>query len=66
LAFIESGAAADEHLADQLMPFLAVVGGVVKTNRITDHVRSNIYVAEKFLDVKFTAADGVISCEKNS
>ncbi|MFH0870679.1 MAG: RNA 3'-terminal phosphate cyclase [archaeon] len=61
---IESGAAVDEYLADQLIPFIAVAGGVIRTTKITDHVRSNIYVAEKFLDSKFTIKENTISCEK--
>lgn len=61
---IGSGAAVDEYLADQLIPFMAVASGVLRTTKITDHVRSNIYVAEKFLDSKFTIKDNTISCEK--
>lgn len=64
LKVIESGAAADKYLADQLIPFLALAGGLVKPSEITNHVKSNIYVAEKFLDVKFSIKDKVISCEK--
>jgi len=63
LETIQSGCAVDEHLADQLIPFLSVVGGVIKTSKITDHVKSNIYVAERFTDSKFTIVDNTISCE---
>jgi RNA 3'-phosphate cyclase len=61
---INSGAAVDKHLADQLIPFLALCGGIIRTSEITNHVKSNIYVAEKFLDVKFEIKDKIISCEK--
>ncbi len=43
----------DEFLADQLIIFLGLFGGEIKTPKITDHVKNNIYVAEKFLDSKF-------------
>jgi RNA 3'-phosphate cyclase len=53
LGVIKSDAAVDHHLADNLMPLLALAGGRIKTNKITGHIRSNIYVCEKFLDVHF-------------
>ncbi len=49
---MDSGAAVDRHLADQLIPFLAVYGGSLLTSAITSHVRSNIYVAERMLDTR--------------
>jgi RNA 3'-terminal phosphate cyclase (GTP) len=63
---INSGAAVDKHLADQLIPFMALSGGIIRTSEITNHVKSNIYVVEKFLDVKFDIKDNIISCEKKS
>ncbi|RLE39189.1 RNA 3'-phosphate cyclase [Candidatus Woesearchaeota archaeon] len=50
---ISSGAPVDKHLADNLIPILALVGGRMKVSEISDHTRTNIYVVEKFLDVKF-------------
>jgi len=50
---MEAGAAVDRYLADQLIPFLAVAGGRVTTSGITDHVRSNIYIAERVLGADF-------------
>lgn len=52
---INSGAAVDEHLADNLIPFLGLFGGKIKTSKISNHTLTNIYVVEKFLDVKFNA-----------
>jgi RNA 3'-terminal phosphate cyclase len=43
----------DRHLADNLIPLLALAGGSIKTDKITGHIRSNIYVCEQFLDVAF-------------
>jgi RNA 3'-phosphate cyclase len=53
LEVLNSEAVVDRHLADNLIPLLALVGGEIKTDKITGHIRSNIYVCEKFLDVKF-------------
>jgi RNA 3'-terminal phosphate cyclase len=50
---LHAEAAVDVHLADNLVPLLAVVGGKIRTARITDHMRANIHVCEIFLDVRF-------------
>jgi RNA 3'-phosphate cyclase len=51
---LTSGAAVDKHCADNLIPFLGVVGGTIKTSAITQHIKANIYVTEQFLDVTFS------------
>jgi len=66
LAEISSGAAVDKHLADQLIPFMALSGGIIRASEITNHVKSNIYVAEKFMSVKFGINQDIISCEKKN
>jgi len=53
LAVLNSDAVVDHHLADNLVPLLALAGGTLTADRITGHIRSNIYVCEKFLDVSF-------------
>jgi RNA 3'-phosphate cyclase len=53
LGFINSDGVVDHHLADNLIPLLALVGGKIRTDKITGHIRSNIYVCEKFLDTRF-------------
>ncbi len=50
---IESKAPVDKHLADNLMPFLAIKGGKIKTSEITSHTLTNIYVCEQFLGKLF-------------
>lgn len=57
LDFLNSDAAVDPHLADNMIPLLALVGGSIKTTEITGHILSNIYVCEKFLDVRFSVND---------
>ncbi len=54
IAELRSGAGADVFLADQLIPYLAFAGsGSFTTRSISLHTRTNIWVTEQFLDVKF-------------
>ena len=53
LAVLNSSAAVDHHLADNLVPLMVLVGGTFTTDKITGHIRSNIYVCEQFLEVTF-------------
>ena len=46
---INTKAPVDEFLADNLIPFIALFRGKIKTSRITKHSLANIYVIEKFL-----------------
>ncbi len=51
----ESAACFDVHMADQILPFLALAkeNSRTKVPELTGHVRTNIWVIEKFLPVKF-------------
>jgi len=60
---IKTGAAVDRNLADNLVPFLGLVGGSIRTSEITNHTKTNIYVVKKFLKVKFKVKDNIISAE---
>lgn len=40
----------DPYLADQLIPFIALFGGEIKTSEITQHSLANAYVCNKFLE----------------
>lgn len=53
---ISTGAAADEHLADNLIPLLALYGGNISTSRKTEHIMSNMEVCSKFMDVEFQSS----------
>lgn len=57
LSVMNSGAGADSHLADNLIPLLALTGGALRTEKITGHMRSGMYVCEKFLNVRFEVDD---------
>jgi len=51
---IDSNACLDEHMADQVLPYLALAGSSkVSVAKITNHCKTNIWVIEKFLPVKF-------------
>lgn len=52
-AWLKSEAAVAEHLADQLLlPMALAGGGSFSTPRMTEHLRSNIAVIERFLPVR--------------
>jgi len=54
LSELKSRAGVDVYLADQLIPYMALAGGGSFTTRsISLHTRTNIWVTEQFLDVKF-------------
>lgn len=50
---MDSGAAVDRYLADQLIPFLAVRGGTLSVAEVTPHVRSNLHIAQRILGARF-------------
>jgi RNA 3'-terminal phosphate cyclase len=51
LAALQTEAVVDVHLTDNLIPLLALAGGGIRTVVITDHMRANVYVCERFLDL---------------
>ncbi|MBW2040311.1 MAG: RNA 3'-phosphate cyclase, partial [Deltaproteobacteria bacterium] len=50
---ISSGAALDEWMGDQILPFLTVVKGesIISVPRITDHLRTNLWVIGQFMPI---------------
>ena len=62
---INSEAAVDHYLTDQLIPFMALIpGSEIVSSNVSNHTKTNIYVVEKFLDVGFKVEDKKISVEK--
>lgn len=62
---VDANAPVDKHLADQLIPLMALLSGSkIKVAAVSKHVESNIYAVEKFLDVKFEIKDNLISVKK--
>ncbi|MBU0530640.1 MAG: RNA 3'-terminal phosphate cyclase [Candidatus Aenigmatarchaeota archaeon] len=55
---IKSGAAVDQYLGDQLLIFMALAKGKseIIVPVLTGHIRTNIWVIQKFLDVEFEMA----------
>ncbi|MBI1935120.1 RNA 3'-terminal phosphate cyclase [Candidatus Woesearchaeota archaeon] len=52
---IESKAPVDRHLADQILPFMALVGNSrIKVSEITNHCRTNIYTIQQFMGEIFS------------
>ena len=45
----ESGATVDRHLADHLVPLLALVGGAIRVPQFTQHLTTNIEVVKLFV-----------------
>lgn len=60
IAAIASGAAADTHLADNLIPWIALVPSAIQTEKITPHTLTNIEIVKKFLAVTFDTRDRII------
>ncbi len=67
---ISAKSTVDVHLADLLVPYVALANGksTYLTRTITDHLQTNIWLAQKILNVKFlcTKADGLYKIEKTS
>ncbi|MBI2145929.1 hypothetical protein HYU22_01145 [Candidatus Woesearchaeota archaeon] len=60
---IDSGAAVDHYLADQLIPFMALLpGSTINASVLSDHVVTNTYVVEKFLPIKFMVEGKSVRC----
>ncbi len=51
---LNAGAALDEWMGDQILPFLAIAGceSAVSIARITDHLRTNLWVIKHFLPLE--------------
>jgi RNA 3'-phosphate cyclase len=60
LAWMASGAVIDDHLADQLVPFLALISGhsVYSCPTISPHLRTVAWVVERFLPVHIGLHEG--------
>jgi len=59
----KSNACLDKHLADQILPFMALSPkkSQITVSEITEHCKTNIWVIEKFLEGKFEIKENLIS-----
>jgi len=46
-------ACVDKYLCDQLIPFLAICGGSLRTSEVTKHTETNIWIVEKLTGATF-------------
>ena len=62
---LETGACLDRHMADQILPYMALASGLssVSVAEVSGHCRTNMGMIEKFLPVKFKVSGNVISVE---
>ena len=56
---IESGAVVDEHMLDQVLPYMALAKGssIVKAEQLTPHAETNIAVIESILGRSFSVTE---------
>jgi RNA 3'-terminal phosphate cyclase (ATP) len=64
---LRSAATVDVHLADQLIPYLALAGGCCTVREISLHARTNIWTVGHFLDAKIEIKEekGLFRIETN-
>lgn len=55
---LKSDSTVDVHLADQLIPYLALVGGSYTTRDISMHTKTNIWTAKHFLKREISILEG--------
>ena len=58
--FLKSNAAVDPHLADQLIPYLALADGssTFTASKITKHLLTNVWVVKQFLQTEISIEGG--------
>ncbi|MBS3155907.1 RNA 3'-phosphate cyclase [Candidatus Woesearchaeota archaeon] len=62
-----SAATVDEYLADQLIPYLALTEeSIIKVPKITDHLKTNIHIVEKFIDCKIKIKGKIIEIKNDT
>ena len=66
LDFLQSEASVEEHLADQVLPYLALAKGEssLTVSKITSHLLTNVWVVEKFVPVKIIVEGEIGKCGK--
>jgi RNA 3'-terminal phosphate cyclase len=59
----KTGACLDKHLADQILPYMALCSkkSQVTVSEITNHCKTNVWVIEKFIKGKFEIKGNSIS-----
>ncbi len=60
LAEIQADANVDLHLADNLVPWIALYGGRFRTSHISLHTKTNIWLCEKMLNTSFKVTENEV------
>ena len=60
LTEIHSDATLDRYISDQIVPFLGIYGGSFRCAEITEHIKTNICVAEKITGTQFEIAENTV------
>ncbi|NOY65451.1 MAG: RNA 3'-phosphate cyclase [Nitrospirae bacterium] len=62
IQYINSNACLDHHLSDQILVYITLIGGQwrLSTSRITEHLRTNLWLIGRFLDVEYKIEDSVV------
>lgn len=62
---MDSGASVDIHLADQLVPYIALAGGSFTVREVSMHAKTNIWTARHFLETEINVeeAEGIFRIE---
>jgi len=61
---INSDAPVDQYGGDQLIPFLGLLpGSSMRVSKITEHAKTNMYVVEQFLQVRFVVDENKITAQ---
>jgi RNA 3'-terminal phosphate cyclase len=61
---IQDGAVVDAHAADQLIVWLGISGGALRTSEISGHVDASIWIARSFVGDAFEVEGKVIRCSR--
>ena len=61
LSFLDSGAAVDEHLGDQILPYLALAPGrsEILVQGVSSHLRTNLWVVNQFMPARLSLEAGM-------
>ncbi len=60
--YIKSNACLDHHLSDQIPVYITLIGGHWRfsTSMLTEHLKTNLWVIERFLDMEHEIKDPVV------
>ncbi|MBU7023771.1 MAG: hypothetical protein HXS40_06350 [Theionarchaea archaeon] len=58
---IDSKAALDVHMGDQIIPYLALAGGEATMSQISNHTRTSIWVCQQFVNTRFTVEEAKVT-----